>query len=100
MVIKSAEITLAVHYRSKDENNEAYGGPNYYMKKGIGMELGKKKAVQGFERAFHHRLLHELLHQHSDLYGSRGHVFDLRNRYAGKRDSVHHTALRDDKRRP
>ena len=38
MVIKMAEITLAVHYRSKDKNNEAYGGPNYYIKKGIGIE--------------------------------------------------------------
>lgn len=38
MIVKMAEITLAVHYRSKDENNEAYGGPNYYMKKGIGLE--------------------------------------------------------------
>lgn len=38
MITKMAEITLAVHYRSKDENNEAYGGPNYYMKKGIGIE--------------------------------------------------------------
>lgn len=38
LIIKMAEITLAVHYRSKDENNEAYGGPNYYMKKGIGIE--------------------------------------------------------------
>ena len=38
MVIKMAEITLAVHYRSKDGDNEAYGGPNYYMKKGIGIE--------------------------------------------------------------
>ena len=33
MIIKMSEITLAVHYRSKDKNNEAYGGPNYYMKK-------------------------------------------------------------------
>ena len=38
LIIKMAEITLAVHYRSKDANNEAYGGPNYYMKKGIGIE--------------------------------------------------------------
>ena len=38
MIIKMAEITLAVHYRSKDANNEAYGGPNYYMKKGLGIE--------------------------------------------------------------
>lgn len=38
MIIKMSEVTLAVHYRSKSENNEAYGGPNYYMKKGIGIE--------------------------------------------------------------
>lgn len=42
MIIKMSEITLAVHYRSKDQNNEAYGGPNYYMKKGIGTELNLK----------------------------------------------------------
>lgn len=42
MVIKSAEITLAVHYRSKDENDTAYGGPNYYIEKGIGKELNLK----------------------------------------------------------
>lgn len=38
LIIKMVEITLAVYYRSKDEKNEAYGGPNYYMKKGIGKE--------------------------------------------------------------
>ena len=42
MIIKTAEITLAVHYRSKDENGEAYGGPNYYIQKGIGKEMNKK----------------------------------------------------------
>ncbi|WP_324822644.1 sodium:alanine symporter family protein [Sinanaerobacter sp. ZZT-01] len=42
MIIKMSEITLAVHYRSKDKNNEAYGGPNYYMKKGIGIEKNWK----------------------------------------------------------
>lgn len=42
MIIKMAEITMAVHYRSKDQNNEAYGGPNYYMKKGIGTEMNWK----------------------------------------------------------
>ncbi|WP_206458808.1 alanine/glycine:cation symporter family protein [Anaerovorax sp. IOR16] len=42
MIIKMSEITLAVHYRSKDANNEAYGGPNYYMKKGIGIEKNWK----------------------------------------------------------
>lgn len=43
MVIKMAEITLAVHYRSKDKNNEAYGGPNYYIKKGLGIEKNHTK---------------------------------------------------------
>lgn len=38
LIIKMAEITLAVYYRTKDKNNEAYGGPNYYMKKGLGEE--------------------------------------------------------------
>lgn len=38
LIVKVAEITLAVYYRSKDKNNEAYGGPNYYIKKGIGQE--------------------------------------------------------------
>lgn len=38
LVIKTVEITLAVYYRSKDENDESYGGPNYYIQKGIGIE--------------------------------------------------------------
>ena len=42
MIIKMAEITLAVHYRSRDEGGETYGGPNDYMKKGIGTEKGMK----------------------------------------------------------
>lgn len=42
MIIKSAEITLAVHYRSKNKNDEAYGGPNYYIAKGIGKEMHLK----------------------------------------------------------
>lgn len=42
MAIKVVEITLAVHYRSKDELGEAYGGPNYYMQKGIAEEKGHK----------------------------------------------------------
>lgn len=40
MAIKVVEITLAVHYRSKDKHNESYGGPNYYMHKGIAIEKG------------------------------------------------------------
>ncbi|NLY46580.1 MAG: sodium:alanine symporter family protein [Tissierella sp.] len=42
MAIKVVEITLAVHYRLKDENNESYGGPNYYINKGIAKEKGHK----------------------------------------------------------
>lgn len=42
MAIKVVEITLAVHYRSKDKLNESYGGPNYYIHKGIGIEKGYK----------------------------------------------------------
>ncbi len=35
MATKMAEITLAVHYRTKDPNGEAYGGPTYYLEKGF-----------------------------------------------------------------
>lgn len=42
MIIKMGEITLAVHYRSRDAGGETYGGPNYYMHKGIGVEQGRK----------------------------------------------------------
>jgi len=34
-IIKMVEVTLAVYYRSKDEYGNPYGGPPYYMKKGI-----------------------------------------------------------------
>lgn len=37
-IIKMAEISLAVYYRSHNADGTAYGGPNYYMKKGIGIE--------------------------------------------------------------
>jgi len=36
MIIKTAEITLAVHYREVDENGALHGGPMYYIKKGLG----------------------------------------------------------------
>jgi AGCS family alanine or glycine:cation symporter len=42
MVIKMAEVTLAVYYRSKDEKGNPYGGPTYYMEKGLGVEKGFK----------------------------------------------------------
>lgn len=35
MATKMAEITLALHYRTKDANGEAYGGPTYYIEKGF-----------------------------------------------------------------
>jgi AGCS family alanine or glycine:cation symporter len=37
-VIKMAEISLAVHYRSKSPDGSTYGGPTYYIKKGLGIE--------------------------------------------------------------
>ncbi len=43
LVIKTVEITLAVYYRSRTDQGESYGGPNYYMHKGIGIEKGYKK---------------------------------------------------------
>lgn len=40
MIIKMAEITLAVHYRSNGIGDETFGGPTYYMKKGVGKQKG------------------------------------------------------------
>ncbi len=42
MIIKNVEVTLAVHYRSKDEEGNPYGGPTFYMEKGLGEEKGFK----------------------------------------------------------
>ena len=41
-MIKMAEISLAVHYRSTDKDGATYGGPTYYMKKGLGEEKKHK----------------------------------------------------------
>lgn len=38
MVIKMAEVTLAVYYREKQPDGEYLGGPTYYMQKGLGEE--------------------------------------------------------------
>lgn len=38
MIIKMAEVTLAVYYREKQPNGEYIGGPTYYMQKGLGEE--------------------------------------------------------------
>lgn len=37
-IIKMAEITLAVHYRNVSKDGSTYGGPTYYMAKGLGIE--------------------------------------------------------------
>ncbi|WP_156291631.1 alanine/glycine:cation symporter family protein [Oceanobacillus salinisoli] len=42
MIIKTVEVTLSVYYRNTDENGEPYGGPTYYMEKGLGEERGFK----------------------------------------------------------
>lgn len=39
MTIKTAEVSLACYFRSKDEEGNYYGGPTYYMEKGIGKEM-------------------------------------------------------------
>ena len=43
MILKYAEIVLGMRYRIY-ENDKKYGGPMYYMKKGIGGRLGKTLA--------------------------------------------------------
>nr|WP_285858832.1 sodium:alanine symporter family protein [Bhargavaea ginsengi] len=42
MMTKMVEVTLAVHYRSTDEKGDPYGGPTYYMQKGLGEEKNFK----------------------------------------------------------
>lgn len=42
MIIKTAEVSLAVHYRNTDEEGNPFGGPTYYIEKGIGEEKGLK----------------------------------------------------------
>jgi len=42
MIIKNVEVTLAVYYRMKDEIGNPYGGPTYYMERGLGEEKGFK----------------------------------------------------------
>lgn len=42
MVIKMAEVTLAVYYRKTDKDGAHFGGPTYYMERGLGEERGVK----------------------------------------------------------
>ncbi|MBP3654304.1 MAG: sodium:alanine symporter family protein [Oscillospiraceae bacterium] len=38
MILKQVEVTLGCYYRSTKENGDTYGGPTYYMQKGLGEE--------------------------------------------------------------
>lgn len=42
MIIKTVEVTLSVYYRRTDENGDPYGGPTYYMERGLGEERNFK----------------------------------------------------------
>lgn len=42
MTVKFVEVTLACYYRNKDETGRFFGGPTWYMKKGLGIERGWK----------------------------------------------------------
>lgn len=42
MIIKMAEVTLAVYYRETTADGQFHGGPTYYMEKGLGEERGFK----------------------------------------------------------
>ncbi|MBN1274105.1 MAG: sodium:alanine symporter family protein [Candidatus Aminicenantes bacterium] len=39
MITKTAEITLAVHYREVEPGGKVHGGPMYYIKKGLGWNV-------------------------------------------------------------
>lgn len=42
MSVKMVEVTLASYYRSRDERGNYYGGPSYYMQKGLAGDKGWK----------------------------------------------------------
>lgn len=42
MMTKMVEVTLAVHYREENTDGSTFGGPTYYIKKGLGEEHGMK----------------------------------------------------------
>ena len=42
MIIKMAEVSLAVYYRETTPEGEFHGGPSYYMQKALGEERGMK----------------------------------------------------------
>jgi alanine or glycine:cation symporter, AGCS family len=41
-IIKMAEVSLAVHYRSQDTDGAFFGGPTYYIRNGIGHKRNNK----------------------------------------------------------
>lgn len=45
MMMKMAEVSLAVYYRSRDEKGGYYGGPTFYMQKGMGRDWNFKPWV-------------------------------------------------------
>lgn len=47
MMTKTAEITLAVHYREMDEKGNLRGGPMYYIRKGLGWNFLAKLFAAG-----------------------------------------------------
>lgn len=51
-LVKMVEVTLAVHYRSAHQDGSTYGGPTYYINKGIGLEMGWKKAGKALSVLF------------------------------------------------
>ncbi len=71
MVIKMAEVTLAVYYREKQPNGEYQGGPTYYMQKGLG---GEKKLPfwKLFAVLFGGCIFHDMVHYLTELYSIRG----------------------------
>lgn len=52
MLIKQVEVTLAVYYRRTDEEGNPYGGPTYYMERGLGEEMHWGKAWLPFAFIF------------------------------------------------
>ena len=40
MILKQVEVTLGCYYRRKNDKGEFYGGPTYYMERGLGEERG------------------------------------------------------------
>ena len=53
MIIKQVEVTLGCYYRRENDKGEYYGGPTYYMERGLGAERGwgrLNKGIRYFNR--------------------------------------------------